>query len=495
MEGPTVEETVIAVAKDTQHRFSKALVPEINIIEGLGVNATGRLKLESRKLGVEISVDHRRRSDLPTCEAKRYSFSSSARYMTPIYVSKTPRVILAAVILLLSYGIGGPLVAQPAGPGVMGAAAGAMEVGVVEMATESVPFVTAVPGRAVAFQEVDIRPRVGGMIAEVVYEPGRPVEAGAVLYRLEDQTYRADVAAAEAEVELAKASVSAAEETVSRYEGLAGTGVSQEDLASARVSLLQSRADLSSAEASLDLAQLDLDRTEIKSPISGFPDISSVSVGALVTENQTDALTTVTRIDPIFVDVEESSRRIGEVRNRIEAGSLSPGETLGIQLELETGETYDGKGELVSPGASVSTTTGTAELRLRFDNPDRRIIPGQFLRVNILLGTTQAVLVPQGATSREASGALTAFVAVDGKGEKRTLTEQGSYQNAWIVTEGIDAGEMLIVDGLSNLRDGVEITTVPVTIDENGVVTSADGSDEAFGSSGAADDAPASDQR
>ncbi|GGA97338.1 efflux RND transporter periplasmic adaptor subunit [Allosediminivita pacifica] len=303
------------------------------------------------------------------------------------------------------------------------------------------------------------------------------------------------MAAAEAEVELAKASVSAAEETVSRYEGLAGTGVTQEDLASARVSLLQSRADLSSAEASLELAELDLDRTEIKSPISGFPDISTVSVGALVTENQTDALTTVTRIDPIFVDVEESSRRIGEVRNQIEAGSLSPGEQLDIGLELETGEVYDGKGELVSPGSSVSTTTGTTELRLRFDNPDHRIMPGQFLRVEIVLGTTDAVLVPQGATSRAASGALTAFVAADGTAEERTLTEQGSYRNAWIVTEGIAAGEMLIVDGLSNLRDGAEIATVPVTISDEGVVTAADGTAEAFGSSGSTEGAPASDSR
>ncbi|MBA84953.1 MAG: efflux transporter periplasmic adaptor subunit [Rhodobacteraceae bacterium] len=347
-------------------------------------------------------------------------------------------------------------------------------VGVVTLERQQVPFSTTVPGRAVAFEQVDIRPRVGGAISEIVYAAGQRVAVGDVLFRLEDQTYRAEVASAEAEVALAQASISAAQTTVKRYESLVGKGVTDEELAAARVALLQSQADLSAAQAALEIARLDLDRTVIKSPIAGFADVASVSAGALVTENQTDALTTITRIDPIYVDVEESSRRIGEVRNKIDSGQLSPGETLAIRLMLETGQTYAGQGQMVSPGTSVSTTTGTTEFRLQFDNPDRRILPGQFLRVDITLGTTEAVLVPQGATSRSSGGDLTAFVAVDGKAEQRILQAAGSYRNAWIVTDGVTDGEALIVDGLSTLTDGAAVKTVPVTISDEGVVTEID---------------------
>lgn len=371
-----------------------------------------------------------------------------------------------ATVILSSWG--GDSSAQQAG-GAQGG--GATEVGVVTLDREPVPFTTTVPGRAVAYQQVDIRPRVGGMISEIVYESGRPVAAGDVLFRIEDDTYRADVASAQAAVDLAQASVDAAQETVTRYENLLGTGVTAEDMATARVSLKQAEADRSSAQAALEVARLDLERTEITSPISGYATVPTVSVGALVTENQTDALTTVTRLDPIYVDVAESSRRVGEIRNRFDTGSLQRGDRLEINLELETGDTYSGEGEMVSPGTTVSTTTGTTEMRLRFENAERRIMPGQYLRVDITIGTIQAVLVPQGATSRASNGELTVFVAVDGLAEERVLEDQGSYRNAWVVTEGVEAGESLIVDGLSNLQDGAAVSTLPVTISEDGVVT------------------------
>ncbi len=372
-------------------------------------------------------------------------------------------IFRSAVLVALSQ----PLAAQQP-PG--GAAGGTAEVGVVTLDAQDVPYTVTVPGRAVAYREVDIRPRVGGMISSIVYESGRPVAAGDVLFEIEDDTYRAEVDAAQASVDLAEASVEDAQQTVDRYTRLLGTGITQEELGSAQVSLKQAQADLSSAAAALEVAQLDLDRTRITSPIDGFPAVPDVSVGTLVTAAQTDALTTVTQFDPIYVDVAESSRRIGQIRNQIEAGQLQRGERLRIALELETGEIYAGEGEMVSPGVSVSTTTGTRELRLKFDNAERRILPGQFLRVDITLGSIQAVLVPQGATSRSSAGALTAFVAVDGVAEQRELTEQGSYRNAWVVTDGVKPGEALIVDGLKALRDGAAIRSVAVTIDENGVV-------------------------
>ncbi|GGG62680.1 RND transporter [Salipiger pallidus] len=391
-------------------------------------------------------------------------------------------LMTAATVAMLSWGGEGKTQGMRGG--------GPTEVGVVTLESAQVPFSQTVPGRAVAFQEVDIRPRVGGMISEVVYEYGRPVSAGDVLFRIEDDTYRAQLSAAQAAVDLAEASVATSQSTITRYERLLGTGITEDEMASARVSLKQAEADLSSAQANLEVARLDLDRTEIRSPIDGFPSVPTVSVGTLVTEAQTDALATVTRLDPIYVDVVESSRRIGEIRNRFDSGSLTRGDRLGLNLQLETGETHSGEGSVVSPSASVSTTTGSSELRLQFDNPERRIMPGQYLRVEMTLGTTQAVLVPQGATSRSSAGELTAFVAVNGAAHERVLTEDGSYRNDWVVTDGVEDGELLIVDGLSNLQDGAEVSTVPVTISDDGVVSDVaqDGAD-----AGSADNATASD--
>ncbi|MCO5133177.1 MAG: efflux RND transporter periplasmic adaptor subunit, partial [Phyllobacteriaceae bacterium] len=211
----------------------------------------------------------------------------------------------------------------------------------------------------------------------------------------------------------------------------------------------------------------------VTSPIAGFADVSNVSVGAIVTANQTDALTTVTALDPIYVDVAESAARIARVRERIDAGSMQPGETLAATLELESGTSYDGTGRLVSPGVTVSTTTGAVDMRFEFDNPDRMILPGQFLRVNVEIGRQTAILVPQRATERQADGSLTAFVAEDGAARQVTLTYAGTYENAWVVTDGVSPGDRIILDGLSNLSDGAEITTVPVTINAAGVVEDA----------------------
>src|SRR5690606_28344 len=180
----------------------------------------------------------------------------------------------------------------------------------------------------------------------------------------------------------------------------------------------------------------------------------------------------------IYVDVSESSARMLRNRARISAGQLVVNGGVTTQLILETGEEYQGEGRIVSPGIAVSPTTGTVPIRLQFDNPDRMILPGQFLRVQLTLGTTRAVLVPQRATSRASDGTLTAFVARDGKAQQVTLSEQGSYRNSWIVTQGISPGEQLILDGLENLRAGTEVTTVPVTIDAQGVVREANGRGE-----------------
>ena len=337
-------------------------------------------------------------------------------------------------------------------------------------AEEDVPYTVTLPGRAIAFQETSIRPQVGGEVLEIVYEPGHPVKTGDVLFRLDPETLAAALAAADAAVAGAQASLTSAQNTVTRYRRLEGSGVSSVDLSNAEVALLQAEAGLKSAEAARDAAKLSLDRTEITSPIDGMSDVASVSVGDIVTASQSDALTTVTQLDPIYVDVSESSARMLRNRERIDSGKLVTNGHVETQLILETGEQYGETGRIVSPGITVSPTTGTVPIRLQFQNAQSMILPGQFLRVQMTLGTTRAILVPQRATSRASDGTLTAFVAREGKAQQVTLSEAGTYKNSWIVTQGINPGEQLILDGLDDLRAGAEITTVPVQIDEQGVV-------------------------
>lgn len=354
-----------------------------------------------------------------------------------------------------------------------GGAPSATQVGVIEMTSAMVPYQVTLPGRAVAYEQTDIRPRVEGVIEEIVYTPGQPLEVGDLMYRIEAASYDAELAAAEASLAGAKASVQSAQATVDRYRKLDGVGVTRESVESAEVALMQAEADERAAEASLQTAQLNVDRTEIRAPIQGIPEVSEFSVGALVTANQSDALTTLTRMDPIYVDLTESSARLLRTRERIAEGQLTMGERLDVSLTLENGQSYASKGALVSPGTLVSSTTGGVEFRMQFDNPDQLIMPGMFLRAQVTVGETEAVLVPQGATDRTATGDLTAFVAEDGKAKQVTLTSAGTYQNAWVVTDGIEDGDMLIVDGLRNLRAGADVETVAVTIDENGVVSDA----------------------
>lgn len=368
---------------------------------------------------------------------------------------------------------GGRPGAGPGGAGPGGGAGAALrerEVGTVILGKEQVPYIVTLPGRAVAFEETAVRPRVEGIIEEIAYQPGREVKVGDVLFRLGTDTLEAALAAALANRDSARAQVTVAEARAERDRRLTGVGATKIDSEASEAALAQAKAALSTAESQLKTAQLNLERALIRSPISGIAGLPEVSVGTLVTANQAQALVTITRLDPIYVDVAESSARMLRVRGRMENGELAPGESLQAELTMEDGRVHSGTGRFVSPGIQVSTTTGSVQLRFEFDNPTRDILPGQFLRVSLTLGTTEAILVPQRATRRAADGSLTAFVVKDGKAEQVTLTYTGTYKNAWITTAGVEPGDLLIVDGLNNLRAGMAVKSVPVTIDARGVV-------------------------
>lgn len=348
------------------------------------------------------------------------------------------------------------------------------QVGVVELKTQDVPRVVTLPGRAVSGAQAAIRPRVGGIITEILYDAGRPLKQGDPMFQIDTTTYEANLSGAEAEVASAKAALTQAESSYQRTQQLLGSGTTQAQVESSRATMEQAAAAVQSAEAALKLAQAELDWSTVKSPIEGMASVADISVGDLVTAGQADALATVTRLDPIEVDMYEPSVRMLSVFNDITSGRLQMNDSLRATLTLETGETYQATGELLAPGFTVSTSTGAVDTRFRFDNPDNLLLPGMFVRGQVNLGTMRAILVSQSAATRDRTGTLTAWVVKDGKAEQRQLTDDGTYQQSWIVTGGVAAGEMLAVDGLTGLAAGAEVVTVPVTFDEKGVVRPVD---------------------
>ena len=337
-------------------------------------------------------------------------------------------------------------------------------------------------GQAAAQDAAGIRPLVSGIITEISYQPGEAVGAGDPLFRIDPTTYEAELASAEAQLQSAEVAVPAAEAVVSRAEQLLGTGSTQETLDNAQVSLAQARAAALQAQAAVQTAQINLDRTTITSPIAGYADLPEVSVGDLVTASQSATLTTVTSLDPIFVDLSEANARMLMMRARMESGEVEPGDRIDVSLRLENGEEYTGEGTLVAVARSVSTSTGTVNIRMRFDNPDNVIVPGMFVTATLTLGTTEAFLVPQLAASPNADGTVSIWLLDEtGTARESRVTSIGSTASAWIVADGIEDGATLLVDNIDGLTDGTEIEPVPVTISDTGVISDL-GSDTAGGS-------------
>lgn len=347
------------------------------------------------------------------------------------------------------------------------------QVGVMEVATQDVPRVVTLPGRAVAVNETAIRPRVGGLVTEILYKPGTQLEAGAPMFRIEDTTYRANLASAEAQVASARAQVTQAQSAFNRTQQLLGSGTTQAQVEEAQATLDQATAALESAEAARTLAQSELDWTLVTSPIAGIASVSAASIGDLVSAGQADAMATVTQLDPIEVDMYEPSSRFLSVLDDINDGRLRLNDELAATLTLENGREYQAVGQLVAPGVTVSTSTGSIDTRFRFDNPENLLLPGMFLRGQVDLGVTSAILVTQSAAVRDKVGNLSAWVVEDGKVTQRQLTEDGSYRQQWIVTDGLEDGDMLVVDGAAGLVEGMEVVSVPVTVDDTGVVRDA----------------------
>ncbi|UJW74958.1 efflux RND transporter periplasmic adaptor subunit [Rhizobium sp. SL42] len=346
-------------------------------------------------------------------------------------------------------------------------------VSVVLMKQAPHPLTSTLPGRASAFQTAEIRPRVSGVIKEIAFKEGSEVKAGDLLFKIEDDSYRAEVAQAQASLEKAEASVPTAQSNLARQERLVNSGATQVELENARVTLLQAQADVAQAKAALRAAEINLNLTEIRAPFEGVTNVSAFSIGNVVTANQTDALTTLRRLDPIYIELTESSVNLLRLREAIKAGRVdqSGDQRADIRLTLEDGQQYPIVGKLDMSEMAVSQTTGTFSIRAVFDNPDNLILPGMYVRATVTVGTENGFLIPQRAATRNAQGELNAkFVTAENKVETRTFADSQISGNNWLVASGIKDGDKLIVDGFQWIGDGAPVQPVEATINDQGFV-------------------------
>jgi membrane fusion protein (multidrug efflux system) len=347
----------------------------------------------------------------------------------------------------------------------------AVKASVMVLEQRDVPISVTLSGRAVAVAEARIRPLISGLVTEITYQAGREIKAGTVLFRIDRRSYEAELTEAEAALESARAAIPAKQAAVDRAERLAGTGATQATIDTAKMELRQAIAEESAAEAALDLAKLNLERTDITSPIDGVTSVAGVSVGDLVTANQSGTLATVTSLNPIHVDMSDSSARLLSLRGATHHGDAAPGERLGVTLTLENGEVFSGTGTIEAISSTVSTTTGTRSIRVRFDNPDRVILPGMFVRARLTLGSSRGVLVPQRAVDVNTDGSLTVWTLdASNRALPVKVEASGEAENAWVVTRGLDAGTPVIIDNLDRLEKGRPILSIAAHVDADGLI-------------------------
>lgn len=321
------------------------------------------------------------------------------------------------------------------------------------------------PGRTSPYETSEVRPQVSGLILKRLFEEGDMVREGQPLYRIDPAPYEAAVANARAGVARAQSAIASTAALARRYQELVKiNAISHQDAENAKTSADQAKADLAAQQAALRTAQIDLGRTLIRAPIGGRIGRSAFTTGALVSAAQANALTTIQRLDPIYVDIQQSSADLLRLRQQIAAGTLSRGGgDAKVTLKLEDGSDYGLTGTLKFADVTVDPSTGTQVIRAIFPNPKGLLLPGMFVRAVLIEGTkTSALLVPQRAVTRNDKGQPTALVVTpDSKLELRVLTTARTVGDSWLVTSGVKAGDKIVVEGAQMLQPGATVKPVP----------------------------------
>jgi len=339
----------------------------------------------------------------------------------------------------------------------------APEAGYVVLTTQTVPLELELAGRTSAYETSDVRPQVAGVIKARRFTEGAIVQQGQTLYEIDPSLYRAAVDQAQANLENADATRVAAEAKAARYKPLAQLeAVSQQDYTDATAAAKQAAAQVAQARAALETAKINLAFTRVPAPITGRIGRSLATTGALVTNGQADALTSIQRLDPIFVDIQQSSADLVSLRRQLSSGGATPS-AASVTLTLEDGSAYPAAGRIEFAESLVDPSTGSVTLRARFPNPSGLLLPGMFVRAHLSQATaTNAILVPQQGLSRDPRGNATVFVVgSDNKAVLKTVRADRTVGDKWLVASGLSPGERVITEGLDNVRPGETVHPVP----------------------------------
>jgi membrane fusion protein, multidrug efflux system len=339
-----------------------------------------------------------------------------------------------------------------------------VEVGYVELHSEAVPLRLELPGRTTAFEISEVRPQVSGIIKERLFTEGALVKAGDVLYRIDPRLYESALSQARADLASAVANHDAAKMRAGRIAELAKAEVvSKQDLLDAQSTAEAASAAVERARAGVNSAQINLQFTRVAAPISGRIGRSVVTTGALVSAGQAEPLATIQRLDPIFVDIQQSSGALLAFRRQVAGGGLARASTE-VNLTLEDGSQYAHPGVLQFAESVVDPSTGTVTVRARFPNPEGWLLPGMYVRAEFSPVQAQdAILVPQQAISRDSRGNATALVvSADSKAEQRTIVAERTVGDRWLVSAGLHSGDKVIVEGLGRVQAGQTVKAVPV---------------------------------
>ena len=359
-----------------------------------------------------------------------------------------------------------PLVSceKPAAPGA-GAPPPPPQVAVITVQTQRVALTTELPGRVAASQTAEVRPQVGGIIQNRLFTEGSDVKAGDVLYQIDPASYQAVYDGAAAALAKAHANVTPLRLKAERYkELLVSEAVSKQDYDDASAAQKLAEAEIELAKAALEIAHINLTYTKVMAPISGRIGRSAVTNGALVTASQAMPLATIQQLNPVYVDVTQSSNEMLRLRKSLESGQLtSNGGEAKVKLLLDDGGQYPEPGTLKFSEAFVDPSTGSVTLRTLFPNPQLVLLPGMFARTVLEEGVKDdAIVVPQrGVTRNPAGNAMVMTVNADETAEPRVITVTRTVGDGWLVTDGLKVGERVILEGLQRARPGTPVKALP----------------------------------
>lgn len=339
------------------------------------------------------------------------------------------------------------------------------EVGYVVVKASSVPIPVELAGRVTAFEMSEVRPQVSGLIRRRFFTEGAMVQAGQTLYEIDPRLFRAGAAEANANLNSALANAEATRVRAERLKPLAeAQAVAMQDYTDAQAAARQAAASVQQARAQLQTANINLQFTRVPAPITGRIGRSLFTVGALVTGNQAEPLAVIQGVDPVFVDIQQSSADLLALRKSLVQGGAVPASTA-VRLILEDGTEYGPQGIVQFSEVMVNPETGTVTLRARFPNPNGLLLPGMFVRARFDQAiNTGAILVPQAAVTRNARGEASVFVVDAGdKAAERKVDANRAVGSDWVVTGGLKPGDKVIVQGVAKIRPGAPIRPVPAS--------------------------------